>query len=306
MALSSFQPTEQSFYKVHPYDPTPTTSPPPTAPTTVIYAPDGTRRQATLAGIDPHSDAYVRWIRERMVESMDVLCQMQVQHVFQGVVRASHFAEQGTYRERLIDWITWFLTGPEALGDWCQRGWRIRLIGGEAIPQLQEVAARLHDHTPAYAPFTVWFYLSTTPQEQWATMLNAARQLAEPTQAALIKHIYGEPIPLATVYISSNKTLIASDALPPAIPGEMHCYWMLRPGYALDEATMQQIIRDIHNRQTWTANKTDRYQYVHAHRDILECPNVLGLGQRIGPFWYPLTQDTTGGRADYAFAVGDS
>ncbi len=259
------------------------------APETVIYAPGGTRRQAALAGIDPHSDQYVNWLRAQMLASMDALCSVNVKHVFQGLLRSTHFAERSAYRERLFKWGEWFLTGPEAIEDWQRRGWRVRLTGVEDIPEMQAVAETLEAITPPHADFTIWFYMYASLDSQWTTIFKTLQHLDHPTREALIQATYGEKIPPASMYISSGKTLIAPDALPILLMDEMHCYWMQRPGYALDADMLGAMIYDaMHTRKTWQADKTNRYHHVFEQRDLLESSRIIGLGHRIGPFWYPL------------------
>lgn len=261
------------------------------APETIIYTPGGTRRQAALAGIEPHSDAYVYWLRTRMLASLDAISAMNVKHVFQGLIRSSHFAERSAYRERLFTWGEWFLAGTEAIEDWQRRGWRVRLTGVEDIPEMQAVAETLQATTDPDGDVTIWFYMYASLESQWQTILKAMHKLANPTRAGLIQAIYGETIPPASMYISSGKTLVAPDALPLLLMGEMHCYWMQQPGYALDTDSLEAMIVDaMHTRKTWQADKTDRYQHVDEQRALLERMHVLGLGRRIGPFWYPVSE----------------
>jgi hypothetical protein len=92
------------------------------------------------------------------------------------------------------------------------------------------------------------------------------------------------------MYISSGKTLVAPDALPILLMGEMHCYWMQQPGYALDTNVLHAMITDaMYTRKTWKADKTTRYHDVSEQRDMLERAHVLGLGTRMGSFWYPFS-----------------
>src|SRR6476646_7516534 len=75
------------------------------APTTMVLAPGGTRREGVLAGISLQSDEYTRWSRERMIKSVDLLFSLGVRNLFLTVLRPAQLAETGHYRERLIDWI---------------------------------------------------------------------------------------------------------------------------------------------------------------------------------------------------------
>src|SRR5436190_6371795 len=75
------------------------------APTTMVLAPGGTRREGVLAGISLQSEEYARWSRERMIRCVDLLFGLGVRHLFLTVLRFPQLAETGHYRERLIEWI---------------------------------------------------------------------------------------------------------------------------------------------------------------------------------------------------------
>jgi hypothetical protein len=258
------------------------------APATLVYTPGGTRRQAALHGIAPNSDAYVRWGTERMLESFAAVFELGVRHLFTGLARASQFAEQGVYRERLLGWLEWVLLSPEALAGWRQRGWRVRLLGGQALPELRALAERLAAALPDPDAPTVWCCVSPSADALWTSVLDLARRTEARTQAEIVRAICGEDVPPAPLWISSGKPTLAPDLLPFLVTGEAQCYWMQQPGYALDGPALRRILYDYaYLRPTWQADKSARYGELSAQSAAWERPYVLGLGQRLGAFWYP-------------------
>jgi hypothetical protein len=260
-------------------------------PDTVFYTPGGTRRQAALAGIDPHSEQYPPWSRARMVDSLDVLCRFGAKHVFTGMVRSSQIAEVGRYRERLLAWLHTGLAGEEALATWQSRNWRVRLVGIQAVPELHDTAARLEESTPSHWQHTIWFTINSSLSQTWEHVLSLALTYGVRDQGALIRAMYGEDIPLAQLWLSFGKLLFAPDALPIVVAGEVQCYWSQRPGYSLDDAMMRDILYDYaYLRRTWTEDKSKRYIDIDQQRARWQRSLVVGVGQDVGGFWYPRTQ----------------
>jgi hypothetical protein len=263
------------------------------APETIVYAQGGTRRAAALAGISTTDDAYARWSQDRMVESIALLFRYGVRNIFTIAAAPSQFAEVGPYRERLTTWIAHGLAGTAALERWRSLGWRVRLVGVEDVPELHAAAAALAAQpAPAAAP-TVWWYISASEGAFWPRVLAAAREHAISTQAELITALYGEPIPPARLCLSFGKPLLAADVLPlPLFTATTHCYWLQRPGYSLDDSLVRRIWYDFkYLRATWRSDKTSRYTNIAEHAALWERGTVLGLGRRVGDFWYPDTVD---------------
>jgi hypothetical protein len=258
------------------------------APTTMFLAPGGTRREAVLAGISPQSEEYPRWSRDRMIECIDLLFHLGVRHLFLTALRSAPLAEIGRFRERLLDWTAQGMAGPEALDDYARLRWRARLIGVEHVPELHGAAERLRAATPEQWEHTLWMYVSSGPDAHWASILAAARQSQTRTRAGLSRALYGEDIPPATLCLSWGKPMVGTDLLPLLVADEVHCYWTQRPGFAQSERTIRQVFYDYaYTRRTWRQDKSARYADVLDHREVWERPHVLGLGQRVGAFWYP-------------------
>jgi hypothetical protein len=258
------------------------------APTTMFLAPGGTRREAVLAGISPQSEQYPRWSRERMFACIDLLFRLGVRHLFVTALRSAPLAEVGRFRERLLDWTEHGMAGPDALADYARLGWRVRLAGVEHVPELRTAADRLRAATPTQADRTLWMYVSGTPEAHWEALLAAAQQAQARNRAELVRALYGEDIPPATLCLSWGKPMIAADLVPLLVAGELQCYWTQQPGFGQDEQTIRRIFYDYaYTRHTWRQDKSMRYADVPGNRAVWERPLVLGVGQRIGAFWYP-------------------
>jgi len=262
-------------------------------PETVVYTPGGTRRNAALAGISSQSDQYARWTRERMIGAYHLLFRFGARHIFTTMIRPGQFAEVGRYRERLLDWLEWGLTGPEALADYRRLGCRVRLLGAESIPELRPIAERLYTSTPRESTATLWYQVSAEPGAPWQWILNAAHSAQARTQAEAIRALYGEDIPLAKLYISFGKPMFVADLFPPLLAGEVQSYWIQRPGYLDDEQLLRRILYDYaYLRPAWRLDKSSRYDTLEANRSLWQQSVVLGYGKHVGAFWYPeLDQD---------------
>jgi hypothetical protein len=269
------------------------------APATVIFAPGGTRRSAVLAGISPQSDDYARWTRERMIKCSDLFFQLGVRHLFMSVMRPPQLAEVGRYRERILDWLDWGLAGPEALADYARFKWRVRLFGTDELEKLSTTAERLRQATLEQSTPTLWYYIVPSADSPWQWVFSAMRRTQAYTTADLMRALYGEEIPLATLYLAFGKPMFVPDLLPPLLSGNIQCYWTQRPGYELDESVLRRIIYDYaYLRPTWTRDKSSRYSDVEAQRSLWEQSPVLGLGRRVGAFWYPIIEQGNARKAE--------
>jgi hypothetical protein len=78
------------------------------------------------------------------------------------------------------------------------------------------------------------------------------------------------------------------ESVPTAVIGVLHCYWSQQPGYSLDQEQLRTILYDFaYVRPTWQVDKTGRAEQVLAQRKLWEQRRIIGLGKRVGPFWYP-------------------
>lgn len=257
-------------------------------PPTVIFAAGGTRRSAALAGVAPDTDDTTRVLRERMVACFAQFFHLGARHLFTSMLRPGQLNEVGRYRERLFSWFDWGLAGPEALDDYRRHGWRVRIGGLEALPELRAANERLVAATPPTWEHTLWLYGAPEPGSLWEQTLSAAHATQARTQSELIRGLLGEEVPLAGLYIGFGKPMMTHDIVPLALMGETQCYWVQRPGYEIDEAMVRSIVYDsVYRRRTWREDKSTRYADIEQTRALWESRQVLGIGRRIGGFWYP-------------------
>jgi len=260
------------------------------APQSMIFAAGATRRSAVLADVTPSGDQYAQWAFNQMISCFGLFFGHGVRHIITHAITPKQYNETTKgYREKLIAWADWVLAGPEALDGYQRRGWRVRLLGAENIPELEPAADRLRQNpSPTEAP-TMW--LTVTPDESapWTSILEAVHRSGAKTQGEAIRALYGEEIPPVTLYILGGKPLIFPAVVPPLLMGQMQCYWTLRPGFILDRETVRKILYDYaYTRKTWVQDKTGRAEKVLEDRERWENAPILGLGTRLGPFWYPV------------------
>jgi hypothetical protein len=258
------------------------------APRSLIFAVGGSRRAAALAGVDPLGDGYASYSRGRMMAALDRIFSLGVQYIFTPAIRPGQLAEVGRYRARLLAWADEGLAGTDALMEYAQRRWRVRLLGTDDVPELQEAAARLVAATPTTWQRTVWWYVNVTSESPWTHILSAVQRAEAYTWADAVRALYGEDVPLVTMLLSFGKPMFVPDIIPPLLVGDMQCYWYQRPGYEIDERTLRRIFYDYaYLRPTWRADRADRYDNLTRQRALWETDVVLGVGERVNDFWVP-------------------
>ena len=259
------------------------------APETMIFVAGGTRRRAVMAGIDPTSDEYPRWSFSQMMICFDHFFQHGVNHIVTHAIIPSQYQEitQG-YRDKLVQWVEWNLSNAEALAQFQQRGLRVRLLGAEHLPELRPLAEKLRELSGLPKSHTIWVTVTPRDSDPWEAMLFAIHRSGAKSQKEAIRAQFGEVIPPATLYIGSGKPGIFPAVIPPLLMGKMQCYWTQTPGYITDIKTVKAVLYDFaYTRKTWKKDKTGRAEMVLDHQEIWEVAPILGLGVRLGPFWYP-------------------
>jgi hypothetical protein len=256
------------------------------APATMVYSAAGSRRAAALAGI-PDKD-YPAWSLLGLLEQIEIFLPYGVQHLVVPMLMPGNYSETTPgYRENIERWVDHGLAGPDTLAHWRRQGWRVRLLGTEAAPALQAAADRLVAETPPSAQ-TIWFSVVPEAGLQWEWVLAAARASGARTRAEAARALYGEDIPPATLYLGVGKPLINHDLLPPLLVGDLQCYWHQKPGYHTSDADFRTILYDYaFTRRTWLEDKSGRAAQALKYRAELENAPIIGLGKRLGPFWYP-------------------
>ncbi len=261
------------------------------APSAMVYAAAGTRRSAALAGLGSHSEEYVRSSRRQMMDACALIFDHGVRHIFTILASPGQFSEVGRYRARLVDWILWGVNSSEATQDFARHGWRVRLLTDPSIPELDALQRKLAAASAADGASdgkTLWFLVVPDVDAPWRWALDAIHRSEARTQAEAVRALYGEDIPLISLFLGFGKPVIAPELLPPLLGGAVNCYWSQRPGYQLSEAEFRRILYDhAFVRSTWQADKSGRGEEALATRAAWEAGPVLGLGMRLGPFWYP-------------------
>ncbi|MEM7128060.1 MAG: hypothetical protein AAF702_17125 [Chloroflexota bacterium] len=262
------------------------------APETLILTNDGTRRRAALEGIDPASDEYAQWSRLQMIDSLAMLFYHGIRHIFTIVVGETNYAESTPrYREKLSKWVEWGLTGEDALRDYAARNWRVRLIGTDSWPELQSTSRRLEAETAQNDGPRVWFFAASHAETNWEYIFRTLKGSDITTRQEAIRAMYGEDVPLATMFLGTGKPEIFPSIVPPLLVGKLQCYWRMHLGYMVDEQLLRSILYDYaYTRNTWQQDKTGRAEKVLEFKAVWQDPDVIGLGFRLGPFWYPTTR----------------
>lgn len=266
------------------------------APTTLILAAGGTRRSAALAGIAPESNEYARWSRERMMQCCQLLVDHGVQYILTFAIVESQVAERTAgYREKLVQWVDWGLAGPQALSDYQRLGWRVRLVGSREFPALTDAAVRLEQATPGSGTPAIWWFVIRDLEAPWRWLIEAAQRSGASSREEVAAALYGEPIPPATMMLSFGKPLVSPALLPPLLYGKTHCYWSQRPSYELDRRQLRAILYDFaFLRRTWREDKLGRAEAALNQRSAWQQGPTIGLGRRLGPFWYPVLDQLPG------------
>lgn len=264
------------------------------APQTVVWGAGGTRRRAVLEGISPATEEYAQWTRGQMIAGLRLLFEHGIRHVIAvTLIDGSYREVTPGYRERLAAWTEWGLAGPESVAAYGEMGCRARLIGAEGWPELLPTAGKLQAATPQSTGPTVWYSVAADAEGSWEQILRVARETQAESRADLVRALYGEEIAPATLYLGSGKPRMVASEVPPLLMGKMHCYWRQHLGYDLDVETLRRILYDYaYVRPTWVADKSTRAQQVLAYADAWQEPPVIGLGTRLGPFWYPAAMPT--------------
>jgi hypothetical protein len=146
------------------------------------------------------------------------------------------------YREKLVDWTAWAVVGAEALALYDRLGWRVRLIGVESWPKLAPVAAQLVEATAHHSGPTLWYSVATRPERTWTRMLQIAIEQGITERAELVRALYGEEIPPATLYLGSGKPQVEDSQIPLLLVGKLECYWRQHLGYDLDAVMLRKIL----------------------------------------------------------------
>ncbi len=265
------------------------------APETLIFAVSGTRRSAALSGHDVNSDDYARWSRKQMIDACALIFRHGVRNIFTVLATPGQFNEVGPYREQLLDWIEWGTVGPDACQDYLREEWQVRLINDGSEPIFDELDRKLQSLTPTDGRPTLWYVVVQDRETLWMRVLGSIVEAKALTVYDAIRAVYGSSIAPASLYLGFGKPTIAPELLPPLMMDVVDCYWSQIPGYHLTERSFRSILYDHrYLRNTWTSDKASRdQQIVRLDQDWTRSP-ILGLGSRVGPFWFPIWANELG------------
>lgn len=260
------------------------------APKTVMIAITGTRRAATLARVSFQGREYVQWARKHMIRYVDLLFQHGVEHIIATGLVPANLVEHAAVRDRYLSSAVWGMSEPGTLADYERVGCRVRLISAARDGQLKAADDLVRQATAGHDPTrTLWWSFVIEDEDPWELVVRAARQASGATRAELIRALYGEDIPPAGMFLAFGKPIIAADFIPPLLVGNMQCYWSQRPGFSMDEPMLRRIFYDYaYVRPTRTGGeRTSRHAGLLAQQAAWETDAVLGVGQKLGGFWYP-------------------
>ena len=213
-----------------------------------------------------------------------------VQHLFCVIFSETNTHETSTnYREHMATWAADLLANQEAIDVYNTEGWQVRI---EALgwPELSNTDQILQASTSQNKKGpTLWYTAIASPEARWNQIINAASHATN--QSDMIRTIYGEDIPLATMFVGTGKPQLIPSIINPLLIGKLSCYWPQALGYSLSEDQWKKVLYDFaYLRPTWVANKTERTQEVLKYREYWQSsPPIIGIGQRLGPFWFPQT-----------------
>lgn len=257
-------------------------------PKTMIYSPGGTRRQAAFAGIEPWSDEYLHWGRERAITCFDLIFRHGVRYLITLLLTPDTMREIGGRRDQIAQWTNWVLAGPESLADYARLGWRVRLLGADNLPELKATAERLEQATPTQSDHTLYWYAVPDEDAPWNELIALAQQTNIRTRAEAIRALYGEDVPPATLYLTTGRPFVSTEIAPPLLMGYAQSYWNQRVGYSLTEVELRTIFYDYaYLRTLGRGDKMARAKTALANRKAWQAGPILGLGTQLGPFWYP-------------------
>jgi len=259
-------------------------------PNSMIYAAGGTRRAARLVGIRDQ-DEYARWSSGQLVESFGIFAKYGLKHIVTHAITPPQWQEiTPEYREKLVEWVGGILTSHETVDEYRKKGWRYCLLGADSIPELKPAADTLEQQFPKQDyPVTVYYLVTPYFHSQWEGLLPVLKRGFQ-DQIDLIVAQYNEKIPPAKLYVGYGKPFISAAICPPSLAAfdGMHCYWLQKPGYVTNESSVLSILYDYaFTRKTWQSDKSNRTEKVLEFRAEISKENILGVGKRLGPFWYP-------------------
>jgi hypothetical protein len=259
-------------------------------PASMIFAAGGTRRAAMLAGITDQRE-YVLWSATQMLKCFSLFANYGIRHIVTHAITPKQWQEDTPeYREALIEMVRLGLTNVEFISELKNRNWHACMIGDSYMSGIKSIAEELNRLSAVDNPsLTIYFTTTSKYTSHWDGMIKAIAN-GHRTQEEIIEAQYGCAIPPVKLYIGYGKLELSPAICPPsmgAVEG-VHCYWLQKPGYVTDQRSVLAILYDYAvTRRTWMRDKSNRTEKVLAYQDEFSQKMILGLGKRLGPFWYP-------------------
>jgi hypothetical protein len=258
------------------------------APQTVVWAAGGTRRQAVIEGIDLGA-GYYDWSWRRQLGGAALFFDMGVRTLFAPILGPPQAREVGPYRDKLFD-VLQRLGDDASLEAYRRMGARVRFYGQQHVPGMADLAAHVEAATCDLGPQTLWWSMVVEQEEEalWDAM-QAGMRVGATSLAAAARAFYGEDVAPVDVFIGFGKPQTGY-LMPPLLGERAALYWTVFPSYATTEEHLRILWWDYRfGRATWRADKTHRYDDLLTSGLVqrYEQPLILGVGQRIGPFWHP-------------------
>jgi hypothetical protein len=261
----------------------------------MIYAPGGTRRSAAFHGIKAWTQEYIEWAQAGTLSCLDLLFEHGVHHVFLPLFMSGHIREVQNVEAQLAKPASRFVAAHHILAAYQERGWRVRLVGGDFSDTLSETKNLLLAETAQTSEKTLWWTVSRGIAEEWTALAPALQTGCTDTHAAAIRAYYGLDVPLISLFLGFGKPFVSPELFPPLLQGEVQCYWSQQVGYSLTARQLRLIFYDYaFLRNTWQQDKLTRAAEAVEDRTLWESELILGLGRRMGPFWYPLFGNDSG------------
>jgi len=258
------------------------------APRSMVYAPGGPRRSAAFSGIEPWSAEYLRVLLAKFAESLEVIFRYGINHVFTPMLMVSHVKEVEDTVHQLIVPLVHLITDPYLIDICRKHGWRLRIATSAYEDILQPFMDQLEQNTTKDAAHTWWITCTPSYESWWSSLVALAKSDQVSTRADLIRALYREEVPPIRLCLSFGKPTISPDLFPPLLMDEVQCYWSQQVGTDLTEQQFRKVLYDYaYLRQTWRKDKSARAKEAMAQRKTWEQELIIGLGKRLGPFWYP-------------------
>jgi len=145
----------------------------------------------------------------------------------------------------------------------------------------------LRDATPEHFEHTVWFYVLQDDGYFWRQYIAKLKAQDASDQDEAAAAFFGETIPAAGIYLGHGKPIVLPKFMP-VLDENTQYYWRQDLGYEMSERQLRKIVYDAaFVRNTWQADKTERTGEVSQYKELWQNPPIVGIGKRVGPFWFP-------------------